>query len=250
MFLILALAMFVGVGSLRHDHRRQVASEQVRRQRWHEDLLGAFRPMADELSALIRKGAEWRTGDYPAADLAAELEAALPKFVRSRDQVAALPELESAPGARALYLQAARLHLEFVRVYLAAVRPPLDALKSELHLLGSRLRVLADRVYDQAGAIARPVMPSAPTPAIEFRMVEEVPRWESEGLAPGPPLATLPVRKIRDAVKPPAVVQLGLFVDAEAARVAQAAELAVDESVKGSLRTVVRRLTLIGDRLS
>jgi hypothetical protein len=185
----LVLVLLAGIGYRSRERHRQVAADREQRQVWHEELIGAFRPMAADLSALMRNSDAMKAGAYPADQLGADLESSLPNFVSSRELVAALPELRRAPGARELYLQAARLHLEFLRVHRASVRPPIDPLKSELDLLGRRLRVLADRVYDRAGEVAEPRVATPTVGAVEFRALDEVPRWETEGLAAGPPLA-------------------------------------------------------------
>ncbi|MGH8994050.1 MAG: hypothetical protein ACRDZ7_21275 [Acidimicrobiia bacterium] len=152
----------------------------------------ALRTFAQALPPVIKAAGEWVEGKGAAETLTGELNRFLPQAVAARRAVAALPVLEEAPSVRDIYRDAVGLYAEFARVYLVAVEPAAADLKAQLDLIARRLRVLADRTYDQARTLVDPESQSLGGDSVEIRRAPEVPDWEAEGLAAGPPLADFP----------------------------------------------------------
>jgi hypothetical protein len=116
----------------------------------------------------------------------------LPAFIDVASNVARLPDAPSAPRAKGLYLAAARLYVEAVRVERVAVDEPAGDTRDQVHRASARLRVLGDRVYDRGVMNLEPRADDLGD-ATELVLPEEVPDWAALGLAPGPPLAHLPI---------------------------------------------------------
>ncbi|MDQ3946306.1 MAG: hypothetical protein M3357_14365 [Actinomycetota bacterium] len=155
-----------------------------------DDALHAF--AADRLPAVIRAAGEWREGKLAPEGFARELSLFLPEAVNARQAVAAIPPLKETAVVRDLYRDSIGLYIDFGRVYLAAVDPAAEPLRGQLDLIARRLRVLADRIYDQGRSVVDPASQSLGGDSVEIRRAPEVPDWEVEGLAAGPPLAEAP----------------------------------------------------------
>jgi hypothetical protein len=151
-----------------------------------------LRPFAERLAPVIKAAAEWVEGKAPAENLTGELSLFLPEAIKARQAVAALPVLEEAPSVRDLYRDSVGLYIDFGRIYLAAVDPAAESLRGQLDLAARRLRVLADRIYEQGRTLIDPASQSPGDETVEIRRAPEVPEWEAEGLAAGPPLAEAP----------------------------------------------------------
>lgn len=152
----------------------------------------ALRPFADQLPPLIRAATEWNEGTGTAENLAAQVNLYLPEAVKAREAVAAIPPLDEAPAARDIFRDSVRIYVEVGRVYLVATDPAAQPLAEQFDLVARRLRVLADRTYDQARTMVDPADDYVDDAALEIRRAPEVPDWEAEGLAAGPPLADEP----------------------------------------------------------
>jgi hypothetical protein len=282
-----------------------------------DDALRSF--AADRLPPVIRVAADWVQGKATAESLTGELSLYVPEAVKARQAVADIPPLKEAPQARDLYRDAIGLYIDFGRIYLAAGDAASEPVRTQLDLAARRLRVLADKLYDQGHALVDPSSQSPGDESVEIRRGPEVPDWDAEGLAAGPPLAEAPppppevppaqeavrsqesedkwlarVRKanfpagadlaaaitdsdgkrlgelaetylataaaLRVAPDPDddsgsrgrvrgAVAALSFLVDAESARVGQAAAALPAGPARERLSTVARRLALIGERL-
>ena len=153
----------------------------------------AIRPFAaDRLPALIRAAGEWMEGKATAEGFAGELGLYLPEAAKTRQAVAAIPPLTEAPTARDLYRDSIGLYVDVGRIYLVATDPAAEPLRAQLDLAARRLRVVADKIYDQAHALVDPSSQSPGDASVEIRRGPEVPDWDAEGLAAGPPLAETP----------------------------------------------------------
>jgi hypothetical protein len=153
----------------------------------------AIRPFAaDRLPAVIQAAVEWNQGKLTAEGFAGELNLYLPAAVEARQAVAAIPPLKEAPTARDLYRASMGLYIDFGRIYLVATDPAAEALRVQLDLAARRLRVLADKIYNQGHALIDPSSQSPGDESVEIRRGPEVPDWDAEGLAAGPPLAEAP----------------------------------------------------------
>lgn len=161
----------------------------------------AFKPLADAVTTFLPQAQEFEGGTMAASEFKAALDVARPEFLKSRDAVAGLEEYGPAPAVNRYFLVAAQLYLEMARVYGVAVDPGVDTLRAQLNLAARRLRTLGDRIYDRARAILEPGLYADPGPDVEIRPPTEVPDWEAEGMAAGPPLADAP----GPAAEPPPV---------------------------------------------
>jgi hypothetical protein len=274
----------------------------------------ALRTFAERLPPVILAAGEWKEGKKPPESFAGELNLLLPEAVRARQAVAGIPVLKEAPRARDLFRDSVGLYIDVARVYLAAVDPAAEPVREQLDLVAHRLRVLADRIYDQGRTLVDPAGQSLSDENVDVRRAPEVPDWEAEGLAAGPPLAEAPpppaeVPSQREAQRPEepekkwlarlrkaelpsgadlaaaikagdgkrlgdlaetylatvaalrvapdpeggrvraAVVALSFLVEAESARVAQAATVLSAGPARDRLSTVARRLALIGENV-
>jgi hypothetical protein len=282
-----------------------------------DDALRSF--AADRLPPVIRVAADWMQDKATAESLTGEVSLYVPEAVKARQAVAAIPPLQEAPQARDLYRDAIGLYIDFGRIYMVASDPTSELLRTQLDLAARRLRVLADKLYDQGHALVDPSSQSPGDDSVEIRRGPEVPEWDAEGLAAGPPLAEAPppppeVPPAQEAVRPQesgdkwrarvrkanfpagadlsaaitdgdgkrlgelaetylataaalrvapdpaddrgsrgrvrgAVAALSFLVDAESARVGQAAAALPAGPARERLSTVARRLALIGERL-
>ncbi len=276
----------------------------------------ALRVLAGErLRPVIQAASQWMEQKATAETLSGELSLFIPEAVRTRQALVAIPPLKEAPSARDLYRDSIGLYADFGRIYLVAVDPAAEALRPQLDLAARRLRSLADKLYDQAHALVDPASEQAlEGDDVIVRRAPEVPDWEAEGLAAGPPLAEAPppppavppereaqrdeeprkewearVRKagfpsgadlaaalgsgdaprlgtlaetylasvaaLRVAPDPEggrvraAVVALSFLVEAESARMAQAATLLPAGPARDRLTRVAGRLALVGENL-
>jgi hypothetical protein len=275
----------------------------------------ALRVFAGErLRPVIEAASGWMEQKVTAESFSSEINLFLPEAVRARQVVAGIPLLEEAPAARDLYRDSVGLYVDFGRIYLVAVEPAAEPLRAQLDLAARRLRNLADKLYDQAQLLVDPASESLGGDNVVVRRLPEVPDWEAEGLAAGPPLADAPppppevppereaqrdeepekawlarlrqagfpsgadlaaaigsgdtgrlgaqaetylasVSALRVAPDPEggrgraAVVALSYLVEAESARVAQAATLLPAGSARDRLSRVARRLALLGENL-
>lgn len=282
-----------------------------------DDALRSF--AADRLPPVIRVAADWMQSKATAESLSGELSLYVPEAVKARQAVAAIPPLKEAPQARDLYRDAIGLYIDFGRIYGVAGDPAAEPLRTQLDLAARRLRVLADKIYDQGHALVDPSSQSPGDGSVEIRRGPEVPDWDAEGLAAGPPLAEAPppppeVPPTQEAARPQeaeakwlarvrkanfpagadlaaaitagdgkrlgelaetylatasalrvapdpadeggyrgrvrgAVAALSFLVDAESARVGQAAATLPVGPARDRLSTVARRLALIGEGL-
>ena len=129
------------------------------------------------------------------------------ELAASSTAVGALEEFPYDDRVRGLYATSADLYVESVRAYRAAVMLPAGELRDQVVLLARRLRELGDRIFDRGHALVKPFLHDPPVEGIDIRLPEEVPMWEAEGLAVGPPLGPpppppLPEPPLRQATRP------------------------------------------------
>jgi hypothetical protein len=159
---------------------------------WLQRLDDAFRPVADKLPELVQASQPWAAGTTPSDRFAEDVRRIAPEFVKARQAVAAVPPLKEAPEARDLFAASARLFVEYTEVYLAAVEPGAEGMREAFDLVARRLRTLGDRIYDRARHDVDPSRDQPQGEDVEVRLPEEVPNWQAEGIAPGPPLTDPP----------------------------------------------------------
>lgn len=150
----------------------------------------AFTGIVDDIPSFPKRAEEVEAAGRPPAELAADLETSLREAKGARDLVGSSSGLPRNPTPKEIYLRSALLYAAALRALEVAVGTE-GALRSQLVLQANRLKVLADRVYDRGTVIIDPDGARG-SPDVEVRLPEEVPDWEAEGLAAGPPLAAAP----------------------------------------------------------
>lgn len=148
-----------------------------------EAAAGAFGPLGDTARELPDHTRRWLAGEVPEADYRRTLEAALQSAEDTRRNVELLPEHDAQP----LYLASAELYVQYERVLVEAVDIEAGPLRDQVVLLARRLRELADRVFDRGHHYIDPDF-GADQGDIIINLPAEVPDWEAEGMASGPPL--------------------------------------------------------------
>lgn len=124
----------------------------------------------------------WLAGTLSDAALRAKLDVVLADALQTQSRVRALPD----DPAKSLYLASAELHVQQVRIHLRGIDVAPGASREQVALLGLRVRQLGDRVFDRGHALIDPSF-GADEPDVEINLPEEVPDWEAEGMAVGPP---------------------------------------------------------------
>jgi hypothetical protein len=173
----------------------------------------AFKPLGDAIKIFLPRAQEYESGKVSPADFKANIDLALPEFVKARDAVAKIEEYKPEPAVNRYFVDAGDLYVEVARIYNVAVDPGSEPLRAQLNLAARRVRTLGDRIYDRGRAVLDPTFYAPPSADVELRPPTEVPDWTAEGMAAGPPLAeppgppaeTPPVREATcsDEVVPP-----------------------------------------------
>lgn len=129
----------------------------------------------------------WLDGQLTDAALREKLDPALADAAETESRVRALPEVPT----KSFYLASAELHVQQVRILLRGIDTAPGEAREQVVLLGLRVRKLGDRVFDRGHALLDPSF-GADAPDVQINLPEEVPDWETEGLAPGPPFEVEP----------------------------------------------------------
>ena len=179
-------------GSSESDSSTTTATASKDAQAFQTKVDEAFKPLGEAIKVFLPKAQEYESGKVTPADFKAAIDAALPEFVKARDAVAALGKYKKKPAINGYFLDAADLYVETARIYNIAVDPAADALRPQLNVAARRVRTLGDRIYDRARVVIDPSFYAATTQDVEIRPPTEVPDWQAEGMAAGPPLAAEP----------------------------------------------------------
>ena len=147
----------------------------------------AFGPLGDTALELPEQTRQWLAGALPDTEYRRTLVLALQAAEKTRRNVELLPEHD----ARALYLASADLYVQYERVLVAAMDIDDVPLRDQVVLLARRVRELADRVFDRGHHHVDPDF-GADQADIIINLPSEVPDWEAEGMAVGPPLDAEP----------------------------------------------------------
>ncbi len=222
---------------------------------WEAKAKDAFQPLVNDVPDLVRGSREWQAGDRPTDAYRDTVQKAMADFVRTRARVAALKPSPKVPAAGELYENSAELYVEVGRLYEVQLASDPGDMRTQLDLLARRVRELADRVYDRGHAAIAPYLDEQQHPDVEVRLPEEVPMWQAEGLAAGPPLDDPPgppadAPPLRQANRPAG--SLAAWTSAvKGARIMSAGEL--DAAIAGSdgdqLRAVARQFGTAAERL-
>ncbi|MBA2610138.1 MAG: hypothetical protein H0U92_14450 [Actinobacteria bacterium] len=181
--LVAALVAVLGACSADVDVASQTTTSASASARDWATLAGkAFQPLASSAQEVPGAVRAWLDGELTGAALREKLNPALADAAETELRVRALPD---AP-AKSFYLASAELHVQQVRILLRGVDIAHGDAREQVALLGLRVRKLGDRVFDRGHALIDPSF-GADAPDVQINLPEEVPDWESEGLAPGPP---------------------------------------------------------------
>ena len=202
-----------GGGSSESDSSTTSATASKDAEAFQKQVDEAFKPLGEAIKVFLPKAQEYDSGKLTPADFKPAIDTALPEFVKARDAVATLSKYKKKPAINGYFLDAADLYVETARIYNIAVDPAADALRPQLNLAARRVRTLGDRIYDRARVVIDPSFYAPTTQDVELRPPTEVPDWQAEAMAAGPPLAaepgpaaaTPPIREptCSDEVKPP-----------------------------------------------
>ncbi|GAC1315997.1 MAG: hypothetical protein NVSMB12_12350 [Acidimicrobiales bacterium] len=154
---------------------------------WDSQAAAAFAPLTAALPAFDRAHAQWVGGTTSGPDLQAAAGAATTAFTDARRRVDALPPFPGDARVNSLYRASVLLDLQSAHADDTAGTLPPGPLSEQVGLLSSRLRHLADRVFDRGRALVQPALGPV-DPNLIVNLPEEVPNWQVEGLAAGPPL--------------------------------------------------------------
>lgn len=154
---------------------------------WTELAGEAFEPLVSSSHEVPRAVRAWLDGELSDGALREKLDATLAGAAQTESRVKALPD---AP-AKSLYVASAELHLQHVRILVRAIGIAPGDGRQQVVLLGLRVRQLGDRVFDRGRALLDPSF-GADAPDVQLNLPEEVPDWEAEGLAAGPPFDDAP----------------------------------------------------------
>lgn len=249
--LALVLAVSLTACSSGKDHdasaRTTTTVESAQAEAWTKkagEVYAALRLTATELPTRVR---DWQQGGRSDGDLAVDLNTAASEVATVRDGVAALPAFARDSRVQPLYLASAKLYVEYVNALRAAQGQPPGPMRDQLVLLARRLRVLGDRVFDRGQARLAPFLPDNSSPDVEIHLPPEVPDWNAEGLAAGPPLddpppppATTPaLREDTRPVQPKSLWRRA--VRAAGAPTTQELASALSSGDPAALRTLARR---------
>ena len=152
----------------------------------------AFKPLGDAIKVFLPRAQEYEAGKVTPADFKANVDLALPEFVKARDAVAKIEAYKPDPAVNRYFVDAGDLYVEVARIYNVAVDPGAEPLRAQLNLAARRVRTLGDRIYDRGRAVLDPTFYAPPSSDVELRPPTEVPDWTAEGMAAGPPLAGTP----------------------------------------------------------
>ena len=152
-----------------------------------EAAFGAYAPLADTAQDLPEDTRRWLAGELPVQAYRRTVELAIQGAQETHRNVELLPEHDARP----LYLASAELYVQYERVLLAAIDLEPGDRRDQVVLLAHRLRELGDRVFDRGHHFIDPDF-GADQPDVDINLPAEVPDWEAEGMAPGPPFEAEP----------------------------------------------------------
>ena len=149
---------------------------------WAELAGEAFEPLVSSAYDVPGAVRDWLEGELTDDGLQEKLNPVLADATTTKSRVRALPD---AP-AKSLYFASATLHVLHVRIHLRGIDVEEGARREQVALLGLRVRQLGDRVFDRGLALVDPSF-GVDEPDVQINLPEEVPDWEAEGMAVGPP---------------------------------------------------------------
>lgn len=156
---------------------------------WYRHVLGDLRPLQSTLLGALNAASGWANGSESADKARRVFERDLPPLVRVHRALKNLAPLQGHASARNDYVAAIGLYIASLQADEVATEEQSGALQTQLQHEYQRLRALGDIVFDQGTAELAPQLgPALASP--DVAAASHVPDWSSEGLAPGPPLAS------------------------------------------------------------
>lgn len=155
----------------------------------------AFAPLVREAGRLPDRARAWLGGERSDEAFGTDVEAAVDAFEETVDRVGRLDGVRHE--AHELYEAAAMLYVQHALIYRGAID---GDLREQADLTARRVRLLADRTFDRARTADGKQL-GVDDPNVVVNLPEEVPDWEAEGLAPGPPLDDPPTEQPRPALR-------------------------------------------------
>lgn len=170
----------------------RVAEERRVAEAWSDKARVAYEPLELTALELPTRVRAWAAGERSDEQLRADLDVSLGEVKTVREKVLALPPFRRDQRVGSLYWYSSLLYVDYVHALRAALAQPPGPVREQLGLVARRLRVLGDRVFDRGQERLARFLHETPDPNVEVRLPPEVPDWEADGIAAGPPLADPP----------------------------------------------------------
>ena len=158
-------------------------------QAWYRHVVDDLHPLQSTLLGALDAASGWANGSESAAKARKEFERDLPTLERVHHALQRLVPLQGHASAHDDYVAALGLYVASLQVDEVATEGPSGALQAQLQLSYQRMRALGDIVFDQGTAELAPELGAA-LAGPDVAAASHVPDWSSDGLAPGPPLAS------------------------------------------------------------
>jgi hypothetical protein len=158
-------------------------------QAWYQHVVADLHPLHSTLLGALNAASGWANGSESATKARKEFERDLPTLERVHRALQRVVPLQGHASARDDYVAAIGLDVASLQVAEAATEAPSGALQAQLQHSYQRMHGLGDIVFDQGTAELAPELgPALAGP--DVAAASHVPDWSSDGLAPGPPLAS------------------------------------------------------------
>jgi len=158
-------------------------------QAWYQHVVADLHALHSPLLGALNAASGWANGSESATKARKEFERDLPILERVHRALQGVVPLQGHTSARDDYVAAIGLYVASLQVAEAATEAPSGALQAQLQHSYQRMRGLGDIVFDQGTAELAPELGPALAGA-DVASASHVPDWSSDGLAPGPPLAS------------------------------------------------------------
>jgi hypothetical protein len=211
---------------------------QLAAQKWQQKAERTESPAGMAYISMVELARNWQLkpgekNKISGAVLRAQLVNAAHSYAEAQAALNRMQPYPPDPRALDLFRQSVRLYSTAAALTSAATYTPAGALRDQVLLSVTRVRQLGDKVYDDANATLKPLLPPpAPTPGLHFDPEAAVPTWATvpasdhcitvgtcPSVAAGPPLAAaVPVTPAPTASTTPATQSLQAWQAAIAAQ--------------------------------
>lgn len=166
----------------------RAGAERADARAWSDRAAKAYEPLQLTAMELPTRVRSWLNGERSTEELQADLTVAEGEVTQVRDRVDQLPAFEHDDRVKPLYRWSSLLYIEYVAVLRAAAAQPAGPLRDQLELAARRVRILGDRIFDRGQTRVDRLLREPPNPDVVIQLPPEVPDWEADGQAAGPPL--------------------------------------------------------------